>query len=351
MKQFEQICICRIDRIGDLIITTPILKAIRENWPKSKITLLASKSNSKVLEFSNLIDEIIIIDNNYSLSKKISILLQIRKRKFNHFINLSPTNLSYFLCFFSKALNKSTIIFLSRYKQKFSKWIYRFFSNLFCQYTHIVNRKFLLSKNLEIHQTKMMYLLLEKISKKTFNYSDIEIPVNSEVENKVQKLFSQKIVTIHLSNRWNNNYYNSEDLHELISKIKNNKKYTFFLTTEKTNDRNFYDIINKYMHLYPKDFIYTESTKEKLNGNIFILDNYNYNDWISIIKQSNQVITPESGCTHVAAAFKIPVIIIYNDDNVPEDIYKEYSPWQSPHKKLIFRTKNDINENIIKELN
>ena len=54
MKQFEQICICRIDRIGDLIITTPILKAIRENWPKSKITLLASKSNSKVLEFSNL---------------------------------------------------------------------------------------------------------------------------------------------------------------------------------------------------------------------------------------------------------------------------------------------------------
>ena len=50
-------------------------------------------------------------------------------------------------------------------------------------------------------------------------------------------------------------------------------------------------------------------------------------------------------------SIKIPVIIIYNDDNAPEDIYKEYSPWQSPHKKLIFSAKNGINENIIKELN
>ena len=42
MKQFEQICICRIDRIGDLIITTPILKAIRK---KNKLAVLEINKN------------------------------------------------------------------------------------------------------------------------------------------------------------------------------------------------------------------------------------------------------------------------------------------------------------------
>ena len=64
MSYLKQICVCRNDRIGDLIMTTPVLKTIRKNWPKSKITLLCSKNNSKVLKNSDLIDDIIILDNN-----------------------------------------------------------------------------------------------------------------------------------------------------------------------------------------------------------------------------------------------------------------------------------------------
>ena len=70
MSYLKQICVCRNDRIGDLIMTTPVLKTIRKNWPKSKITLLCSKVNSKVLKSSDLIDDIIILDNEQSIINK-----------------------------------------------------------------------------------------------------------------------------------------------------------------------------------------------------------------------------------------------------------------------------------------
>ena len=67
MKEPKKICISRLDRIGDLIMTTPAIISIRQNWPGSKITLLASEVNSKVLNYSPLIDEIIEIDSKKKL--------------------------------------------------------------------------------------------------------------------------------------------------------------------------------------------------------------------------------------------------------------------------------------------
>ena len=69
MKQFRNICICRIDRMGDLIISTPVIKIIRKIWPNSNITLLASSLNAKVLQKSSLIDETIIIENKSDIFK------------------------------------------------------------------------------------------------------------------------------------------------------------------------------------------------------------------------------------------------------------------------------------------
>ena len=42
---------------------------------------------------------------------------------------------------------------------------------------------------------------------------------------------------------------------------------------------------------------------------------FNYTNWIKVIYSSKQVITPECGCTHISAACKTPVIIIYDPYN------------------------------------
>ena len=352
MSYLKQICVCRNDRIGDLIMTTPVLKTIRKNWPKSKITLLCSKINSKVLKNSDLIDDIIILDNEQSIINKFKTLKLIRRKSFDLYINFAPTNLNYIFCFFSRASKKATIIFLSRYKKSFSKIFQRFFSKIYCQHVFVVNRRYRFSNKMNMHQTTMMLKLIKKIFNKSLLSHEMEIPVVSKLENKIKKIFPKKIITIHLSKRWINEYYNINDLKKLIFSLKNKKKYIYFLTTEKLKDNKFKDITRNFIYLNNKDFFNRKLINKKIKkSNIFILDNYKYNNWISVIKQSFQVITPECGCIHVAAAFKVPVFVIYNISNYPEYMYKEYKPWKSRHLKLIFKQNNNINKYIIKKLN
>ena len=351
MKEPKKICISRLDRIGDLIMTTPAIISIRQNWPKSKITLLASEVNSKVLNYSPLIDEIIEIDSKKKLIDRIKILFKIRNSSYDLFINFSPTTISYFFCFFSKASIKTTLIFLSRYKKSFSKLPQRILAIVFCKYIIIVNRNKLIKNSSTIHQTKMMLNLVEDISRTKVKDPDLRIPSGSKIEEKIKIFASKKIITIHLSKRWLNSYYSLNKLDELINKIKQKNVY-IFLTTEHNNDSIFKDIIDKYTILTAKDLANNNFlNKNIINSKVIVLDKLEYTDWISIIKNSNQVITPESGCTHVAAAFKVPVIVIYNADNMPNYIYNEYGPWKSPHKKLTFSSNDNINDSIYNFLN
>ena len=82
---------------------------------------------------------------------------------------------------------------------------------------------------------------------------------------------------------------------------------------------------------------------------IIILDNLDYNSWVRVIYSSSVVITPECGCSHIAAACKTPVNIIYDPNNYPEAIHKEYAPWKSKYNKFVFDEKN-LNKNLIKHL-
>jgi len=70
----------RYDRIGDLIVSLPLVKSLRESFPLTKMILVGSQANAPVAEYSELFDEIIIKPQG-RLSKWISILWDLRLRK------------------------------------------------------------------------------------------------------------------------------------------------------------------------------------------------------------------------------------------------------------------------------
>ena len=45
-----KICISRIDKIGDMILSLPVIKSIKIKNPQSKVHVLASDLNAKVLK-------------------------------------------------------------------------------------------------------------------------------------------------------------------------------------------------------------------------------------------------------------------------------------------------------------
>ena len=58
----EKILITRVDAIGDLICTTPLIRTIRENYPKARISLLINKDNEDLVLTCPYVDEIVSIE-------------------------------------------------------------------------------------------------------------------------------------------------------------------------------------------------------------------------------------------------------------------------------------------------
>ena len=54
-----RILLSRLDRIGDLVLSTPALASVRRSWPRAHITLVCSSYNGAVVE--NTPDEILAV--------------------------------------------------------------------------------------------------------------------------------------------------------------------------------------------------------------------------------------------------------------------------------------------------
>ena len=107
----KKILIFRNDRLGDLIVTTPLLKTLKSNQINADITLVASKSNLNLaLNYKHLIDECIVLENKSNMITKLKIYRFIISKKYDHIIVLRQNTLN---LFFSILFSKSVFAVLS----------------------------------------------------------------------------------------------------------------------------------------------------------------------------------------------------------------------------------------------
>jgi len=245
------------------------------------------------------------------------------------------------ICFFSNSLKKATLIFLSRYKENiFSKVFLRITCHIFCNVVYLVNRFERIKKNIDIHQTNMMFNLVDKCNLKHSKNT----PIHINLPKKQINFFNNRSIVLHLSDRWINDHYTEKNFLELIDMLLK-KKYSVLLTSDKSTRNKFSKIYDLYKIISNSEF---QNLKE-IKNTIIILENLNFENWIKIISSSKVVITPESGCTHIAAACGVLVNIIYDPNNLPQAINKEYEPWKSKYNKFIFN-EIKLNQKLINSL-
>ena len=77
-----------------------------------------------------------------------------------------------------------------------------------------------------------------------------------------------------------------------------------------------------------------------------------FEEWINLIDQSNVIMTFESGCSHICGILNKKTLIIYDNQNKPDFIMKEYKPYEI---KDLVQIKSDnghqLNTKIISSLN
>ena len=138
---------------------------------------------------------------------------------------------------------------------------------------------------------------------------------------------SKPVCILHLSSKWVNNYYSEENFNDLL-KLLNEKEILIYLTTDETTKNKFNKIFETF------DAVEDPSNIQKSEKSILICNNFNFEDWTSLLNQADYVITPESGCTHIASLTKCKLAVIYDADNSPNSIRHEYAPWNKEYLAL-----------------
>jgi len=102
-ENIKRILVIRTDRIGDVIFSTPCVRALREDFPESFIGFLTTPYTKDLLLDNPDISEVIIYDRNASLWQKLECIKRLRGYKFDLAIILYSVFESAFIALLSGA--------------------------------------------------------------------------------------------------------------------------------------------------------------------------------------------------------------------------------------------------------
>lgn len=299
MKKF---LIMRIGAIGDVIMTTPIIKAIKKKYPSSHVTYIVGRWSSEVLKHNPDIDLLWIVNEemffNKDTKKLANLIKELRKEDFDYGIILDK---SWFFNLF---------LFLCRVKNRYG----------FSREHHLIN-KILLSKQVRFLGKKKEYeyysdILYTSLGLK-YRYSDMALyPTKKEksVINKYMESFNGKFIGIApggainpgqkaLQKRWPKKYYSKLVNHLLLEKNKvfilggdGDKHYNRF--SEFEDHKNYYNLTGAF----------------NIRQMYYLLKKY-----------CCAFISHDSGPIHLAAAAKVRKIIALFGPTPPERFAPENS--------------------------
>ncbi|MGB2698411.1 MAG: glycosyltransferase family 9 protein [Candidatus Zixiibacteriota bacterium] len=101
------------DRIGNLILTTPFLSALRQLCPRARVSYLVSRKFQALLSGSKLVDEVLVAEKRRFIRNPfrfLSFVLKLRKERFDLAFDLSDEN--------EFSLSNSFITYLSQARHR-----------------------------------------------------------------------------------------------------------------------------------------------------------------------------------------------------------------------------------------
>jgi ADP-heptose:LPS heptosyltransferase len=114
----KSVLVVQLKRLGDLILTTPALVALRQTMPEARITLLIDHCSQELAPALPMVDEILTYDRKRSLP----IWLKLLFREYDYCLDFTGNDRSALVAFFSKAAERVSFSFVARRRHR--AWIY-----------------------------------------------------------------------------------------------------------------------------------------------------------------------------------------------------------------------------------
>ncbi|MCX7735805.1 MAG: hypothetical protein N2319_03735 [Candidatus Kapabacteria bacterium] len=294
-----KILILRQDRIGDLIISSSIIRILKNILPNAKIDIVLSRKNYQAyLCIANNVNEIFIYTKK--LIESFKLIFKLKKNSYDLVID-----------FFDNASTTSSL-FLKLIKPKFSLGFDKENRNIYSHIVPLLDK----TKNHIIDRISMILLpfgINPKEEKLDPFYPINEIKL-ADAKKEFDKNPEKILVAVNLAGSDRSKYIGKDNLLKLISMSQEkfqNVKLILFYTVD-----------------YLKDVEDLSKEIEVIKAPIFS----DFDSYSNYLAACDIIITPDTSAVHLASAFKKPCIALYKGLRDTSDL--PWFPYNTKYKAL-----------------
>jgi len=91
MNERKKILLVRTDRLGDVVLTLPMLPVLRTHFPDAHLAILVSAYPAEILHRNPYLDEVLLYDDSVKLVPFFQLLRSLRMRRFDTVVVVHPT--------------------------------------------------------------------------------------------------------------------------------------------------------------------------------------------------------------------------------------------------------------------
>ncbi|RPI19368.1 MAG: lipopolysaccharide heptosyltransferase family protein [Ignavibacteriae bacterium] len=283
----EKILVIRTDRIGDVILTLPVIDTLKSNFPNAEIDFLVNKRVAELVQDYPNINKVHTIEK-----ENIKDIHRIAERgKYDLAIVVRPV--------FATALG----LFMAGVKYRLGTG-YRWYSFLF-NIKHHQHRKHALKHELEYNLDMLDELNCKRPDKITLKL-DVNEPEMHSMKKKLEQHsvpLDKPYIIIHPGSLGSALTWKKENFIKLIELLQANEKinYNILLSGTQTENELLKDITNK------------------SGGKTYIVNNLNLKELAALLKQAKMFISNSTGPIHIAAAVGTFVIGFYSPIKVESE--------------------------------
>jgi heptosyltransferase III len=98
----NNILVIKLRYIGDVLLATPVLRALRERYPAARLTMMVSQGTEDVVKWNPDLNDVLVVERG-GLGSQVRLFHQIRQRRFDCVIDLTDGDRSAMLARYSGA--------------------------------------------------------------------------------------------------------------------------------------------------------------------------------------------------------------------------------------------------------
>jgi len=294
-SEIKKILIIRLRRIGDIIMTTPALSALRKGFPNAFISYVVEKPYRELVEGHPELDKVIVLEKKQGARDFFRLIRSIRKEKYDVVLDFHGGPRASLITLFSKAKLKVG------YRIKYRNFIY-----------HVKLARRPESGQLHSVESHINFVRALGLDVKTPPPLNLPHARRNEAE-KVEKILKEnrlegfKIITIHIGAGNEFRDWGTDNWSRLIGLLAKRPDAKIVLIGANEDKKAEVEIMRKSMDL-------TLSQVGKLN----------LREVKELISHSSLFVGPDSGPMHIAASTSTPIVALFGP-TLPAN----FSPWQA----------------------